>query len=275
MSTPPLAPRQQRTDAPAGPDARVLALDIGLYGHLGSISSMFWYQRGGLLHAHQAQLLPEGATLLDQLDILEATAASYEEYRRISPVVVLGVTVLSPVGRREVRGHLESWFNPPWRRRLVAIGDYAGEHIAVRGLVSRKKLRDLISTRLTEHTLTLTPEQHDAVALYTGRREKPGRDPDDEWRTDEVDAVALPVALSCLGATALLPAPMPTPQQRQRDLERAMRAWQVQLDLSNDDAWDRAVRHGHPHHQTTAAVSGAVPMPDRSTPTFGSLRWKD
>ncbi|GAA0607660.1 hypothetical protein GCM10010174_26040 [Kutzneria viridogrisea] len=221
--------RETRTDAPPAPDARVLALDIGLFGHYGSISSMFWYQNGGHLHAHVAELLPEDATLLDQLDILEALAESYEEYWRIAPVVVLGVTVLSPIGRQQVRDHLGSWHNPPWRRRLVTVGEYASEHTGTRALTSRKKLRDLIAQRLTDHTLTVTRAQHDAIAQYTGRRAQPGRGTEEEWRTDEVDALALPVALSCLAAHSLLPPPLPTAVQLARQQDRAHRAAQHQF----------------------------------------------
>ncbi|WP_367139387.1 hypothetical protein [Saccharothrix sp. HUAS TT1] len=257
MTRPP--DREVRADAPAAPSARVLALDIGVYGHRGSISSMFWYQAGGRLHTHVAELLPADATVLDQLDVLEALAESYPEYWQVSPVVVIGVTVLSPVGRREVRHHLDAWYNPPWRRRLVSVGDYAGEHTGIRGLMSRKKLRDLLAHRLTEHTITLTRAQHDAVALYTGRREKPGRDDDDEWRTDEADAYALPVALSCYAAGALLPPPLPGPQEQHRQLDRAARAWQLQLGVSETEALDHARRRGHPHQVAAAATS---PTPD-------------
>jgi hypothetical protein len=257
------------TDAPDAPDARVLALDIGLYGHRGATSSMFWYHDGGVLHAHTATLLPDEATLGDQLDYLEALAEAYPEYWRISPVVVIGVTVLSPVGRREVRTHLDRWYNPPWRRRLVQIGDYAGEQTgAGRGLVSRKKLRDLLAARLGEHTITLTATQYDAVAQYTGRRVKPGRDADDEWRTDDTDALALPVALSCLGAAVLLPPAAPTAAARARAVERAARAWQIELGLDPAQALDRAQRLGHPRAQGTAQPAvlprpgpGARPIP--------------
>lgn len=249
--------------APDAPDARVLAIDIGLYGHRGAISSMFWYRAGGRLHAHMSQLLPEGATLVDQLDMLEALAEAYPEYYRVSPVVAIGVTVLSPVGRREVRAHLNAWTNPPRRRRLISVGDYAGEQQGVRNPCSRKNLRDLLSTRLTERTITLTKGQHDAVALYTGKRERPGRDDDDEWRTDETDALALPVAYTCLAARYLLPPPLPTAEDRMAALERSKKAWQMQLGLSDGDAWDRAVRLGHP--DLTAAPGG-------STTSTGSLR---
>lgn len=262
--------REERTDAPAAPDARVLALDIGVYGHRGAISSMFWYRRGGALHAHMAELLPDEATVTDQLDVLEAWAESYPEYWRVSPVVVIGVTVLSPVGKRQVRAHLDSWYNPPWRRRLVSIGDYAAEQAGVRGLISRKKLRDLIAARLTEHTITLTRAQHDAVALYTGRRERPGRDADDEWRADENDAVALPVALSCLATEYLLPPPLPTSEQAERARERARRAWQIRLGLSESEAAERAARIGHPDLQALAdPASEALVWPSPSTPVYG------
>lgn len=259
----PLMPdgQQVRTDAPDAPDARVLALDIGAYGHLGSISSMFWYHgAGGALHAHLAELLPEGATVQDQLDVLESLAESYDEYREVSPVVVVGVTVLSPVGKREVRAHLDSWYNPPWRRKLVTVGDYATEQAgtSARGLTPRKKLRDLLATRLTERTISLTPAQFEAVSLYTGRRQKPGRDGDDEWRTDEVDAIALPVALSCLGAAVLLPPPAPTPGQKARLIERARRAWQFRFGLSEDEARFRAETQGHPDMQTGGADPGGL-----------------
>lgn len=252
------------TSTPGGPDARILALDIGLYGHRGGISSMFWYRTGGRLHAHMSQLLPEGATLVDQLDMLEALAEAYPEYYRLSPVVAIGVTVLSPVGRREVRAHLDAWTNPPQRRRLVSVADYAGEQKGTRALTSRKNLRDLLSTRLTERTITLTKGQHDAVALYTGKRERPGRDADDEWRTDEADALALPVAYSCLAARYLLPPPQPTGEDRVAALERSKRAWQTRLGLSDGDAWDRALRQGHPD---LVAASGG-------TDSSGSLRPK-
>jgi hypothetical protein len=251
---------QVRTDAPDAPDARVLALDIGAYGHLGSISSMFWYHgAGGTLHAHLAELLPEGATVQDQLDVLEELAESYEEYREVAPVVVVGVTVLSPVGKREVREHLDAWYNPPWRRKLVTVGDYAAEQAGTtaRGLTPRKKLRDLIAQRLTERTITLTPAQFHAVSLYTGRRQKPGRDADDEWRTDEVDAIALPVALSCLAAKYLLPPPAPSPGQRARMVERARRAWQFRYGLPEDEARHRAETQGHPDMHTSAADPNA------------------
>lgn len=242
------------TSAPAAPDARVLALDLGLYGHSGAISSMHWYRTGGYLHAHTAALLPDDATLQDQLDVLEGLAESYDEYWRVSPVVIVGVTVLSSIGRRTVRSHLDSWYNPPWRRRLVAIGDYAGEQAQTpaRSRVTRGKLRDLIAARLCEHTLTLTPAQYEAVASYTGKRVRPGRDGDDEWRTDETDAVALPVALSCLATTTLLPAPHPTVASRSREVERAQRAWQIELGLTAEEALDRALRQGHPRDQRHA-----------------------
>lgn len=248
----PLLPdgQQIRTDAPDAPDARVLALDIGAYGHLGSISSMFWYHNGGALHAHVAELLPEGATVQDQLDVLEELAESYQEYREVAPVVVVGVTVLSQFGKREVREHLDGWYNPPWRRKLVTVGDFAGEHVGSRGLTPRKKLRDLIAQRLTEHTITLTPGQFEAVSLYTGRRQKPGRDADDEWRTDEVDAIALPVALSCLAARYLLPPPMPSEGAKDRMVERARRAWQYKFGLPEEEARHRAKTQGHPDQQT-------------------------
>lgn len=245
--------REVRTDAPDAPDARILALDLGVYGHRGAISAMFWYQAGGLLHTHIAELLPVDATVTDQLDVLEALAESYPEYWRISPVVVIGVTVLSPIGKRQVRAHLDAWYNPPWRRRLVTIGDYAGEQAATRAAVPRKKLRDLIAYRLSERTITLTRAQHDAVANYTGRREKPGRDADDdEWRADETDAMALPVGLSCLAAATMLPAPAPTRHDQQRQFERAVRAWQIELGLSETEAREQAARRGHPRQANAA-----------------------
>lgn len=251
-----------REDAPASPDARVLALDLGVYGHRGSITSMFWYQGGGGLHAHVAELLPAEATVLDQLDVLEALAESYPEYWRVSPVVVIGTTVLSSLGKRQVRSHLDGWYSPPWRRRLVSIGDYAGEQAATRGLVPRKKLRDLIAHRLTEHTLTLTPAQHDAVALYTGRRQKPGHDPDsDGWRHDDTDAMAVPVALACLAVSVLLPAAVPTGADALRHAERTKRAWQIELGLDEDEAWERAIRHGHPHSAPPRPVKIRRPLP--------------
>jgi hypothetical protein len=265
--------REERTDAPEGPDARVLALDVGLYGHRGSISAMFWYQQGGHLHAHRAELLPEDATLTDQLDVLESWAEAYPEYWRISPVVIIGVTVLSPVGKRHVREHLAAWYNPPGRRRLVTIGDYAGEQAGTggRGLLSRKKLRDHIAVRLAEHTLALTPLQHQAVSVYTGKREKPGRDAQDEWRTDETDAVALPVALSCLAATSMLPPPQPTAEQDLRAAERAQRAWQLERGVPADEAWDLAIRQGHPHRQTggDVAMDTNLAVPTASTSLYG------
>lgn len=248
---------EELTTAPDSPDARVLALDIGLYGHPAGVCSMFWYRAGGYLHAHTSQLLPGDATLRDQLDYLEALAETYEEYWRISPVVVIGVTVLSPIGRSEVRAHLDAWYNPPWRRRLVAIGDYAGEQAQTRGLMTRKKLRDLVARRLGERTITLTAGQYEAVAQYTGKREKPGRDADDEWRSDETDALALPVALACLATTTLLPAAEPTPQSRERGKARCARAWELELGVSEEEAADRAERLGHPRaqHQQQAPVT--------------------
>jgi hypothetical protein len=258
--------------APDAPDARVLALDIGLYGHRGGISSMFWYRTGGKLHAHMSQLLPEGATLLDQLDMLEQVAEVYPEYRRVSPAVVIGVTVLSPVGRRQVRTHLDRWINPPHRRRLIAVGDYAREEQGIRSPMSRKKLRDLISDRLTQRTITLTRAQHDAVAEYTGRRQKPGRDSDDEWRTDETDALALPVAYTCVAAAYMLPPPQPTVRDRLALLERSKRAWQMQQGLSEGDAWDRAIRLGHPDvAQPAETSSGGGATQSRSTRTRRAL----
>jgi hypothetical protein len=258
-STPPPPRGQQvRTDAPEGPGARVLTLDIGLYGHRGGISSMFWYPQGGKLHAHMSELLPEDATLVDQLDILEAWAETYKEYWRVSPVVAIGVTVLSPIGRRDVRAHLNSWFNPPHRRRLISVGDYAGEQRDTPHLTSRKKLRDLVAERLAARAITLTQGQHDAVALYTGRRERPGRDDDDEWRTDENDALALPVAYACLAARYLLPTAQLTPADRLRHLERAKRAWQMHSGLPEGEAWDRAVRQGHPRQQQQSTTAGPV-----------------
>lgn len=254
---------EERTDAPAGPDARVLALDIGLYGHRGSIAAMFWYQAGGRLHAHQAELLPEDATLGDQLDVLEAWAEAYPEYYRISPVVVIGVTVLSPVGKRFIRAHLDGWYNPPWRRRLVAVGDYAGEQtgIPTLGLVPRKKLRDHLALALANRALSLTPAQYEAVSVYTGKRERPGRDDQDEWRTDENDALALPVGLSCLATTTLLPPATPTKEQTLREQHRAARAWEIELGLDPAEAWDRAGRLGHPGfaQPTTAPTSPTAP----------------
>lgn len=260
-----LPKRQTRTDAPDAPDARVIALDLGLYGHRGSISSMFWYQATGKLHTHVAELLPESATLIDQLDVMEAFAESYPEYWQVSPVVVIGTTVLSPVGKTQVRKHLDSWYNPPHRRRLVSIGDYAGEQAQIRVLTSRKKLRDLVAARLATHTLTLTPGQHDAVAIYTGKREKPGRDDDDEWRSDETDAVALPVALSCLAAQYLLPAPTRNVEVERRIAGLAATAWRLEYGLSPEEALERAKTHGHPRR-------GAAPDPGSSaTPTTGGV----
>jgi hypothetical protein len=258
---PALPERQARHDAPDAPDARVLALDIGLYGHRGSLSSMFWYRQGGVLHTHQAELLPEDATLTDQLDVMEAWAEAYPEYWQVSPVVVLGVTVLSHVGKRQVREHLDAWFNTPWRRRLVSIGDYAGEQAQIRALTSRKKLRDLLAARLSAHALTMTPGQHDAVAIYTGKREKPGRDEDDEWRTDETDALALPVALSCLAAAYLLPAPTATVEQHARRQASAAKAWQIEYGLPREEAVERARRQGPPQRATAPTpAGGAGPM---------------
>ncbi|MBB3665954.1 hypothetical protein FB384_004913 [Prauserella sediminis] len=257
--------REVRTDAPDAPDARVLALDVGAYGHKGSISAMFWYRQGGHLHAHASDLLPPEATVRDQLDVLEGLAESYPEYWRVSPVVVIGVTVLSGEGRREVRQHLADWYNPPTRRRLVAVGDYAGEQSGGRGLVPRKKLRDMIAQRLTAHTLHLTSTQQEAVSLYSGRRARPVHDADiDGWRHDDTDAIALPVALSCLAARSLLPPPMPTAEQRWRQKDRLVRAWQIEMGLSEQEAHEQAHRHGHPRafQATTTSVSMAMPSPD-------------
>lgn len=242
--------QEYRTDAPAAPDARVLALDIGLYGHRGSITSMFWYQHGGMLHSHVASLLDSDFTLVDQLDTLEAWAETYPEYYRVSPVVIVGTTVLSPFGKNQVRRQLDSWYNPPHRRRLAAIGDYAGEQAASKGVVPRKKVRDLLADRISAHALTLTRSQFDAVGLYTGRREKPGHDPDtDGWRHDDTDAIALPVALACFAARFLLPAPTPTEADKDRALDRAVRAWQLETGLSTEQATEQAQRVGHPNAQ--------------------------
>lgn len=260
--------REIRTDAPDAPDARVLALDLGAYGHKGSLSSMFWYRAGGHLHAHESELLPGEATVRDQLDILEALAESYPEYWRISPVVIVGVTVLSAEGRNEVRRHLDSWYNPPSRRRLVAVSAYAGEQTAARGTVARKKLRDLLNQQLTSHTIHLTEQQQDAVSLYTGKRDKPSRDPDtDGWRHDDTDALALPVALTCFAAKYLLPTAMPTSEQRWRALDRARRAWQIHLGLADDEAWDWAWRYGHPHQQSRNS-SQSFALPDPASPAL-------
>lgn len=262
--------RYVRTDAPDAPDARVLALDLGAYGHKGSLSSMFWYSAGGHLHAHESELLPGEATVRDQLDILEALAESYPEYWRVAPVVVIGVTVLSGDGRNDVRRHLDSWYNPPGRRRLVSVGAYAGEQTASRGTVARKKLRDVLNQRITSHTLHMTTQQQDAVSLYTGTRDKPSRDPDtDGWRHDDTDALALPVALTCLAAKYLLPTPMPTSEQRWRALDRARRAWQIQLATSDDEAWEWAWRYGHPHQQASTNTSArSFALPDPTAPAL-------
>lgn len=268
MSTTPA--RQRRTDAPDNPDARILALDIGVYGHRGAVCGMFWYRNGGRLHTHTASLLPDDATILDQLDVVEAMAEQYPEYWRVPPVVVIGVTVLSHVGKHQVRGHLDGWYNPPHLRRLVSIGDYAGEHTGVRGLVTRKKLRDLLAHRLTEHTITLTKDQHDAVALYTGRRVKPGRDSDDEWRADDTDAMALPVALSCYAATTLLPPAAVSPEDRYRHTRRAARAWQIELGMGEREAWEQAERRGHPR----AVLPSGPASPDTPKPP-GPMRRPD
>ncbi|HET6711666.1 hypothetical protein [Amycolatopsis sp.] len=263
---PELPEREVRTDAPDAPDARVLALDVGVYGHRGSISSMFWYSRTGALHTHVAELLPDEATVGDQLDVLEALAETYPEYWRVSPVVVIGVTVLSSLGRRQVRAHLDGWYNSPWRRRLVTIGDYAGEQVGERYGTPRKKLRDLIAYRLSERTITLTKAQHDAVANYTGKRERPGRDDDDEWRSDENDAMAVPVALSCLAAATMLPQPTRSLADRQRALDRAKRAWQLEMGLSEEDAADQAVRRGHPSQLAEATEPDREPRIRRPAP---------
>src|SRR5690606_11659523 len=144
--------------------------------------------------------------LLDQLETLEAWPTTFPEGRWISPVVIVGTTVLSPFARQTVRAHLDASYNPPHRRRLNNIGDYAGEQAQTRGITSRKKLRDLVALYLAEDRITVTPDQEDALKLYTGRREKPGRDPDEDgWRIDETDAVALPVAEACFAARYLLP----------------------------------------------------------------------
>lgn len=247
----------------------MLALDIGAYGHKGSLSAMFWYSAGGHLHAHESELLPGEATVRDQLDILEGLAESYPEYWRVSPVVVLGVTVLSGDGRNDVRRHLDSWYNPPGRRRLVSVGAYAGEQTASRGTVPRKKLRDVLNQRITSHTLHMTTQQQDAVSLYTGTRDKPSRDPDtDGWRHDDTDALALPVALTCLAAKYLLPTPMPTSEQRWRALDRARRAWQIQLATSDEEAWDWAWRYGHPHQQSSSGSSRSFALPDPTAPAL-------
>jgi hypothetical protein len=278
--------QEYRTDAPEDPDARVLALDIGLYGHRGALASFFWYRRGGGLHTHGAELLPDDATLTDQMDMVEAWAETYPEYPQVSPVVVIGVTVLSAVGKRQVRAQLDTWLNPPWRRRLVSIGDYATEHNGVRGLTSRKKLRDLLASRLTEHTIKLTSTQHDAVAEYSGRRSRPGMTEDDEWRADEIDAVALPVALACLAAAYLLPEPVPTTAQLRDQHERAVRAWQRQYGLDHREAADRAVRHGMPGAVDIAGLAaggpagaahrpaGALAKPSPLNPPLGGLTGK-
>lgn len=265
--------REELIGAPDAPDARVLALDIGVYGHRGSVSSMFWYQAGDQLHTHVAELLPDDATVLDQLDVLEAIAETYEEYWRISPVVVVGVTVLSHVGKQQVRAHLDSWYNPPWRRRLVSIGDYAGEHGSTgRGIITRKKLRDLVAQRLTDHTITLTADQHDAVSTYTGRRLKPSHDSDDEWRADETDAMALPIALSCLAVPALLPTPVQSAEQRHRITRRAQRAWQLEWGLDDDAAYEQAMRRGHPRHALQPDQPADAPQAPMKRPTVPARR---
>ena len=239
-----------RTDAPEAPDARILALDIGLYGHVGSLASFFWYRTGGRLHAHAAMLCEPDDNLDDQLALLESWAESFPEYRYHAPVVVLGTTVLSTVGRQDVRAALGRWLNPPHRRRLVNIGDYAGEQAGARGLVPRKKLRDLLLSQMSRRALTLTGEQQQAITLYTGKRAKPSRDPDDDgWRLDETDALALPVAHACFATRYLLPPPIEDGNALDERMDRYAHAWQLERDLSPAQAQDRAWRYGHPHQQ--------------------------
>lgn len=232
------------------PDARVLALDIGLYGHVGSMSAFYWWRTGGSLHTHTHFLFEVDDSLLDQLELLEAWAEEYPEYRFLAPVVIVGTTVLSPVGRQTVRDRLDRWLSPPSRRRLINIGDYAGEQAATRGIVPRKKMRDLVSLYLAQRRLTVTDEQYAALQLYTGKREKPGRDPDEDgWRVDETDAIALPVAEACFAAKYLLPPPIEGSTQLDERMARYARAWQLELDLDDAQAQDHAWRYGHPHQQ--------------------------
>lgn len=239
-----------RTDAPDEPDARVLALDIGLYGHVGSLASFFWYRTGGRLHAHATLLAEPDDNLDDQLALLEAWAESFPEYRYLSPVVVIGTTVLSHVGRQTVREQLSRWLNPPHRRRLLNIGDYAGEQAGARGLVPRKKLRDLLLDQMSRRALTLTDEQRQAITLYTGKRAKPSRDPDDDgWRLDETDALALPVAHACFATRYLLPPPIEDADALDERMARYARAWQLERDVTAAEAQDRAWSRGHPQQQ--------------------------
>lgn len=241
-----------RFDAPPEPDARILALDIGAYGHVGSLASFFWYRQGGRLHAHATLLAEPDDNLLDQLDLLESWAESYPEYRYLAPVVVLGTTVLSPFGRSEVRAHLGRWLNPPNRVRLLNIGDYAGEQTGAKGVISRKKLRDLVALQMARSALTLTDEQRQAITLYTGKRAKPGRDPDEDgWRLDETDALAVPVAEACFAARYLLPPPVEDADGLDERMARYARAWQIDRGLDAATAQEHAWRYGHPRTQPT------------------------
>lgn len=230
------------------PDARILALDIGLYGHIGGMTSIFWWSQGGILAAHESMLFQPDDSLLDQLDMLEIWAEQYPEYRWLPPVVVVGTTVLSPYGRQRVRHHLNEWASPPWYRRLINVGDYAGEQAGNQSTVSRKKLRDILAMTMAEDRLRLTDGQRSAITIYTGKRERPGRDPDaDEWRYDETDAVSLPVAHACYAARYLLPSPEESQDQTAARIARYARAWQIELPaISDDDALDRAWTYGHP-----------------------------
>lgn len=239
-----------RYDAPDAPDARILALDIGMFGHVGSLADFFWYRQGGRLHAHSTLLAEPDDNLLDQLDLLESWAESYPEYRYLAPVVIVGTTVLSSFGRAEVRSALASWLNPPTRQRLVNIGDYAGEQTGSRGVINRKKLRDLVGMAMARGALTLTDEQRQAISLYTGKRVKPGRDPDEDgWRVDETDALALPVAEACFAARYLLPPAIEDGDGLDQRIARYAHAWQIEMNLDDAQAQDWAWRYGHPRQQ--------------------------
>lgn len=252
------ARQQQRTDAPDSPDERVICLDIGLYGHVGCAASFFWYRSTGALHAHQTEILEPDDNLFQQLAGIEYWAEQYQEYRYHPPTVVIGTTVLSPSGRMYVREALDRWLSPPHRRRLINVGDYAGEQATTRGLVSRKKLRDLLLIKGQRHkSLTLTPDQHRAVTLYTGKRIKPGRDEgEDTWRMDETDAVALPVAYAVFAARYLLPPADPSPAEREAELQRAAHAWEIERGLAPAEAMDWARRYGHPFSEAARLRTG-------------------
>lgn len=232
------------------PDARILALDIGLYGHVGGMTSMFWWQTGGILAAHETMLFQTDDSLTYQLAVLEQWAEEFPEYREgLPPIVIIGTTVLSSYARQTVRASLDRWVSPPWLRRMVNVGeDYAGEQSGNRSRISRKALRDLLAVHMSDGRLRLTDDQRAAVALYTGKRERPRRDPDsDEWRVDETDAISLPVAYACYAARYMLPAPEESWEQTEERLEQWAHAWQIVLPgLSDDDALERAWTQGHP-----------------------------